>query len=179
MQTFKFTLTNWNGAALFSHFSSCQLVVHLSHSIHHRSHSMPQQQTHKKNKVSQEHVALCLVFLFVEFFHCMGNCEQQTHKFTQKHYFSANSVVVVAAVVVADSFLFLFHLLLQSNCFHQTFHIDGLQSIKGILAYYTYIKQSAQKILKKSLRVEQSTKVNRKIITKNFFISLLRAQKKQ
>lgn len=78
MQTFKFTLTNWNGLQLFfPTLALCQLVVHLSHSIHHRIHSMPEQRK-KNSKVSQEHVALCLVFIYY-FSNCMGNCEQQKH----------------------------------------------------------------------------------------------------
>lgn len=146
MQTFKFTLTNWNGLQLFfPTLALCQLVVHLSHSIHHRIHSMPEQ---RKNQQSFSRTCCTVLSFYLLFFQLYGKLRAtKTHKFTQKHYFSAKSVVVVAVVVVvADSFffLFLFHLLLQSNCFHQIFHIDGLQSIKGILAYYTYIKQSAR-----------------------------------
>ena len=67
---------------IYSHFSSCQLVVFLS--LYLFITAFIQCQSNKKKIiVSQEHVALCLVL----FFHCMGNCEQQTHKIIQSTTF--------------------------------------------------------------------------------------------
>lgn len=103
MQTFKFTLTNWNSC---SSFFPLQLMPTCcsSVSLYPSPHSFNARAT--KTAKFLKNMLHCAQFLFI-FSTVWEIASNKTHEFTQKHYFSAKSVVV-NVVVVADSFSFSF-----------------------------------------------------------------------